>query len=697
MKHRRAALLAAPAVVLALLAVPARAEERATLIWKGETHPLGTLGGREFVVSDAARALGFTVSSDANTGVLTISGHGHQILVGPGTAQVPVDRRIIPISAPARQMSGALYAPADFREGPLPARRRGGRLGSGTARLDAVPATPAPLSMQVAVVHVAPTTQVVLRLSAPRGSCRAHGETGFQVRFPAQRLTPPFPERRYEDPLVPAVRFSGDSAFIDFREPGPDGARLPAHQPGPDRHRGRAGGAGRAPAPATTPVPPPPGQPITIVIDPGHGGGETGAIGPGGLQEKEVTLQLARRLAATIPRVLACRVVLTRDTDVPCRWTTGRRWPTTRRPTSFSRSTPIPRRPPGRTARRPTTSPSRLPTGSPRRSPGARTGQRDRRHALLLPSRRTWISSSGTSPRAPTCASRASWRRRSRTSSTSSRATENRGIKQAPFRVLVGAAMPAVLIEAAFISNEDEEKRLRSPVFQQTVAEAIARALARFFSRRLPGALRSAPARPPRLPCRPRPPARAHDRRAAVILLVVLVAAVAGLLFLTGTGLPPKAGAAGGCSCGPPRLPGARLPTSPPRPDPPGDRAGHALLPRRRRTASCGRKSGTSPGPPAPGHSSRRSSPSSRKGRRSRGLIRAVPDKIRLRTAFLLPEGEVVLDLAVDAGLSFGSAEELAIIASLVNTVLAERRRHLAGCGSSSTESRRRRSAATWT
>lgn len=58
------------------------------------------------------------------------------------------------------------------------------------------------------------------------------------------------------------------------------------------------------------------------------------------------------------------------------------------------------------------------------------------------------------------------------------------------------------------------------------------------------------------------------------------------------------------------------------------------------------------------------------KGPTLEGLVRVVPEKIRLRTAFLLPEGEVVLDLAVDAGLSFGSAEELAIIASLVNTVL---------------------------
>lgn len=51
-------------------------------------------------------------------------------------------------------------------------------------------------------------------------------------------------------------------------------------------------------------------------------------------------------------------------------------------------------------------------------------------------------------------------------------------------------------------------------------------------------------------------------------------------------------------------------------------------------------------------------------------LVTPLPEKIRLRNAFLLPEGQVVLDLAVDSGLSFGSDEELTIVASLVDTVL---------------------------
>src|SRR6185369_913770 len=86
--------------------------------------------------------------------------------------------------------------------------------------------------------------------------------------------------------------------------------------------------------------------------------------------------------------------------------------------------------------------------------------------------------------------------------------TESRGVKQAPFRVLVGATMPAVLVETAFISNAEEEKKLASPAFQQSVADAVARAVGRFFERRKNGgagktpAAATPPAEPPRTPAR---------------------------------------------------------------------------------------------------------------------------------------------------------------------------------------------------
>ena len=52
------------------------------------------------------------------------------------------------------------------------------------------------------------------------------------------------------------------------------------------------------------------------------------------------------------------------------------------------------------------------------------------------------------------------------------------------------------------------------------------------------------------------------------------------------------------------------------------------------------------------------------------GLVAVLPPRIQLRNGFLMPDGLVVLDLAVDSSLSFGSAEELSIVASLVDTVL---------------------------
>ncbi len=49
----------------------------------------------------------------------------------------------------------------------------------------------------------------------------------------------------------------------------------------------------------------------------------------------------------------------------------------------------------------------------------------------------------------------------------------DRGIHQAPFFVLTGARMPAVLLELGFISNPEEEQKLRSPAYQRILAQAI--------------------------------------------------------------------------------------------------------------------------------------------------------------------------------------------------------------------------------
>jgi N-acetylmuramoyl-L-alanine amidase len=60
--------------------------------------------------------------------------------------------------------------------------------------------------------------------------------------------------------------------------------------------------------------------------------------------------------------------------------------------------------------------------------------------------------------------------------------TRDRGVRQAPFRVLMGATMPSILVEVGFISNPDEETRLRSTEYRSRVAQAMANAIYDFLA-----------------------------------------------------------------------------------------------------------------------------------------------------------------------------------------------------------------------
>ncbi|MDX1643730.1 MAG: N-acetylmuramoyl-L-alanine amidase, partial [Thermoanaerobaculia bacterium] len=56
----------------------------------------------------------------------------------------------------------------------------------------------------------------------------------------------------------------------------------------------------------------------------------------------------------------------------------------------------------------------------------------------------------------------------------------DRGVKQAPFRVLRGAAMPAVLVELGFLSNPEEERKLQDPAYRTQLVDALVRATQRY-------------------------------------------------------------------------------------------------------------------------------------------------------------------------------------------------------------------------
>jgi N-acetylmuramoyl-L-alanine amidase len=59
-------------------------------------------------------------------------------------------------------------------------------------------------------------------------------------------------------------------------------------------------------------------------------------------------------------------------------------------------------------------------------------------------------------------------------------------VEQAGFAVLKAPDIPSVLVEAAFISNPDEEARLRSDAYQVQLADALMRGIAQYFARNPP-------------------------------------------------------------------------------------------------------------------------------------------------------------------------------------------------------------------
>jgi N-acetylmuramoyl-L-alanine amidase len=485
--------------LLLFLGAAAAGADSATILWKGQSHPV-TTAGADFQVAESARALGFEVATDATTGVMTLTEGGHKVVVGAGTSQVPVDARILSISRPARVVGGALYVPPEFLEkvlfplvgasGSYDSARKTWTLSEGTA----------PLTLDIAVVHVEPTTQIVIRQSAAARFVPALTETGFQITWPNQKVVPPYAERRYDDPLISVVRFAGNAASIEFKEKGSTARAYPLTSP--DRLVVEIGRPAAARAVEPIAVPAAAAAAPTIVIDPGHGGSETGAVGPGGVEEKEVTLQIARRLAASVQRLFPCRVVLTRDSDsvislddrtavanhekadlflsihANSSRASGARGSETYY-LSLEASDKLSQEIASR-ENQPAVSggPGSSPAAAPARNPDldfilwdlAQTAHLKESSELAEAAQEELNVLSGT---------------------------ENRGIKQAPFRVLVGATMPAVLVETAFISNPEEEKKLASPAFQQSVADAVARAIGRFFERRRAGGSAKTPAATP--------------------------------------------------------------------------------------------------------------------------------------------------------------------------------------------------------
>ncbi|MFQ5894491.1 MAG: N-acetylmuramoyl-L-alanine amidase [Nitrospinota bacterium] len=218
---------------------------------------------------------------------------------------------------------------------------------------------------------------------------------------------------------------------------------------------------------------------VTVVIDPGHGGRDPGAIGRYGVREKEVALNLARILRQELrPRFGRNRILLTREEDVFLTLE-GRTAIANAREADFFLSIHLNASP--RSAARGietyllSEASSRRALEVAARENGTTMDQLTDLQKILsdLVHRSKVDESTPLAQRIQdSLVGRLSRRYRG---------VRDLGVKRAPFYVLLGAQMPSVLVEAGFVTNPLEARRLRSRTYRREIARALAAGILRFI------------------------------------------------------------------------------------------------------------------------------------------------------------------------------------------------------------------------
>jgi N-acetylmuramoyl-L-alanine amidase len=285
-----------------------------------------------------------------------------------------------------------------------------------------------------------------------------------------------------DDPLLALVLEREREAQGQAQVPAPPPA--PSSTPAPP-----VAGASSAPSPA--PAPKPGARPkidrlIVVALDPGHGGEDPGAIGPSGLREKDVVLAVARQLRDRLEQEPRLRVLMTRDGDffVPLQERV-RKARKVGADLFVSIHADAFLRPQARGA-----SVFALSDGAASSAAARWMAQKENaadavgglnnvavKDSTVL---RTLLDMSTTAQIKDSLA-------------LGSDVLGQLGkvgklhkprVEQAGFAVLKAPDVPSILVETAFISNPEEEQKLRDPAYQRQLVDAIARGLLRYLGRR---------------------------------------------------------------------------------------------------------------------------------------------------------------------------------------------------------------------
>ena len=216
-----------------------------------------------------------------------------------------------------------------------------------------------------------------------------------------------------------------------------------------------------------------------IVIDPGHGGHDTGTIGPDGLLEKDLVVDVGRRLGKLLDARLGAEVVYTRkdDTFIPLETRTA-------------------------IANQEQADLFVSIHANSSRDPNARgvetyylnfTSSAD---ALEVAARENAVSEKSIHELGDLVKKIALKEKIEESHEFATNVQEalhsglaaknpglrNRGVKKAPFIVLIGANMPSILAEISFVSNPGDEAKLQTPEYRQRIAESLYRGIAKYVS-----------------------------------------------------------------------------------------------------------------------------------------------------------------------------------------------------------------------
>ncbi len=270
--------------------------------------------------------------------------------------------------------------------------------------------------------------------------------------------------------LVPAALLAPSLAHPPAR------ARAPAPFPVPAEQEAPATAPDILPAPAALPAPRPIDPAVfplavrRVVVDPGHGGASQGSIAPRGLLEKDLTLDIAERLERLL-EARAIEVVLTRrgDDSLPLGERTALangagadlflsihlNW-------FASRSS------------RGVETYYLGPTDDPELVARAAAENRDSGYSMAEFKRLLEGVYADVRQAESRRLAEAVQGELHRSLAAVNPAVEDRGVKTAPFLVLVGTQMPAVLAEVSCLSNDDEAALLRRADYRQRIAGALA-------------------------------------------------------------------------------------------------------------------------------------------------------------------------------------------------------------------------------